>query len=129
MDDFSIIIMFVLGIYLVAQIMKSPETPPEPKPDPDKKTQEKIALKILLKKTTPEEVAEKDGYDIEHIKQWMQDFIDYAVKYTADAAKNNSHVDYLIDNIAILKEICREYIGDDWEEKTGYTERSRRKYK
>lgn len=131
MNDFGVIVIFVIIMYLVAQVMKSPEKPPKPQPkaDPSKKSQEKFAVQILTKKTTPEEIAEKEGFDIEHIKQWVQDYTDYAVKYSLDASKINAHIDLLTDDIAVLKEICRKYIGDDWEEKTDYQNRSRKKYK
>lgn len=121
----------ILGAIVWASACKTPEEPPKPKPkdDPDQKTQEKLAIQILKKKTTPEEIAEKDGYDIEHIKQWVQDYIDYSVKYSFDANKINAHIDQLTDDIAFLKEICRKYIGDDWEEKTDYQNRTRKKYK
>lgn len=110
-------------------IFKSPKESPKPKDDPDKKTQEKFAVKILTNKETPESVAKKEGYDIEHIKQWVQDYIDYAVKYSLDSKKTNAHIDRLMDDIAFLKEICRKHIGDDWEEKTDYQNRTRKKYK
>ena len=124
-----IIVIVVLLVYILAEAGKSPEKPPKPKEDPDKKTQENIAIQILTKKTTPEAIADKDGYDIEHIKQWVQDYIDYAVKYSLDADKTNAHIDQLIDDIAFLKEVCHKYIGDDWEEKTDYQNRTRSKYK
>lgn len=127
--DVLIMLGFILGIIVWAAVCKTPQEPPKPKDDPDTKTQEKLAVQILKNKTTPEEIAEKDGYDIEHIKQWVQNYIDYAVKYSFDAGKINAHIDQLTDDIAFLKEICRKYIGDDWEEKTDYQNRSRRKYK
>lgn len=126
---FIIIIIVILGAYVLAESFKSPEEPPKPKDDPDNKTQEKFAVQILTKKTTPEEIADKEGYDIEHIKQWVQNYIDYAVKYSLDAGKTNAHIDRLTDDIAFLKEICHKYIGDDWEEKTDYQNRTRSKYK
>lgn len=127
--DVLIMLGFILGIIVWAAACKTPQEPPKPKDDPDTKTQEKLAVQILKNKTTPEEIAEKDGYDIEHIKQWVQNYIDYAVKYSFDAGKINAHIDQLTDDIAFLKEICRKYIGDDWEEKTDYQNRSRKKYK
>lgn len=124
-----IIIVIILGVYVFAEACQSPKEPPKPKDDPDKKTQENFAIQILTKKTTPEEVADKEGYDIEHIKQWVQSYIDYAVKYSLDAGKTNAHIDHLTDDIAFLKEICFKYIGDDWEEKTDFQNRTRNKYK
>lgn len=129
--ELLIMLGVILGAIVWASACKTPEEPPKPQPkdDPDQKTQEKLAIQILKKKTTPEEIAEKDGYDIEHIKQWVQDYIDYAVKYSFDASKINAHIDQLTDDIAFLKEICHKYIGDDWEEKTDYQNRTRKKYK
>lgn len=121
--------IFILGVWVWAEACKSPKESPKPKDDPDKKTQEKLAVQILTQKTTPEEIATKENYDIEHIKQWVQDYIDYAVKYSLDARKTNAHIDRLTDDIAFLKEICCKYIGDDWEEKTDYQNRTRKKYK
>ncbi|MDE6787982.1 MAG: hypothetical protein K2J47_01500 [Ruminococcus sp.] len=129
MGDLFFISVFVFVIWLASLIFKSPKEPPKPKDDPDKKTQEKFAVQVLKKNSTPEEIAEKEGYDIEHIKQWVQDYIDYAVKYSFDAKKINAHIDRLTDDIAFLKGICRKYIGDDWEEKTDYQNRTRKKYK
>ncbi len=127
--DLLVVIIFALGLWVWAEVCKSPKEPPKPKDDPDNKTQEKFAVQILKKKSTPEEIAEKEGYDIEHIKQWVKDYTDYAVKYSFDAKKINAHIDQLTDDIAVLKGICREYIGDDWEEKTDYQNRTRKKYK
>lgn len=129
MNDFEYILIFIAGIIFFSLMSKSSQPPPKPKDDPDKKTQEKFAVQILKKKSTPEEIAEKEGYDIEHIKQWVQDYIDYAVKYSFDAKKTNAHIDRLTDDIAFLKQICCKYIGDDWEEKTDYQNRTRKKYK
>lgn len=123
-------IAVILGLIVWAEIFKTPpEEPPEPKDDPDKKTQEEFAVLILTGKTTPEEIAANENYDIEHIKQWVQDYIDYAVKYSLDAKKTNAHIDRLTDDISFLKEICCKYIGNDWEEITDYQNRTRRKYK
>ena len=127
--DLLIMIVCIMGIWLWAEACKAPKSKPKPKDDPDKKTQEKFAVQILKKKTSPEEIAEKEGYDIEHIKQWVQEYTDYAVKYSFDAKKINAHIDSLTDDIAFLKQICREYIGDDWEGKTDYQNRTRNKYK
>lgn len=129
--DLLVMAIFILGVWVWAEACKSPKEPPKPQPkaDPDKKTQEKFAINILTGKTTPEEIAAKENYDIEHIKQWVQEYTNYAVKYSLDAKKTNAHIDRLTDDIAFLKEICCKYIGDDWEEKTDYQNRTRRKYK
>lgn len=143
MHDFAVII--VIGIvalmcYLIAvskQSDKKPDPPqkietepkPEPKPDPDKKTQETFALKMILEKTSPEEIAEKEQYDIEHIKQWKEDYINYAIKYTLDAPLHTARMDSMADDIQWFKEVCRKYIGSDWEEKTGFRNRTENKYK
>lgn len=127
--DLLVLVLFILGILVWTAACKPSEEPPKLKSDPDKKTQEKLAIQILKKKSTPEEIAEKEGYDIEHIKQWMQDYTEYAVKYSFDASKINAHIDQLTDDIAILKDICRKYIGDNWEEITDYQNRTRKKYK
>lgn len=127
--DLAAMVIFGLGLWVWILACKTEKEPPKPKDDPDKKTQEKLAVQILTNKTTPEEIAEKEGYDIEHIKQWVNDYIDYAVKYSLDAKKTNAHIDRLTDDIAFLKSICRKYIGDDWEEKTDYHNRTRKKYK
>lgn len=127
--DLLVLVLFILGILVWTAACKPSEEPPKPKNDPDKKTQEKLAIQILKKKSTPEEIAEKEGYNIEHIKQWVQDYTEYAVKYSFDASKINAHIDQLTDDIAILKDICRKYIGDNWEEITDYQNRTRKKYK
>lgn len=127
--DLLVVAICILGIWVFAEVCKSPEEPPKPKDDPDKKTQEQFAVQILKNKSTPEEIAEKEGYDIEHIKQWVHDYTEYAVKYSFDASKINAHIDQLTDDIAILKDICRKYIGDNWEEITDYQNRTHKKYK
>jgi hypothetical protein len=55
-------------------------SPPEPKEDPDKKEQRRLAYEILSGNITPEEVAEKEGYDIEHIKKWVEEYLHAAEK-------------------------------------------------
>lgn len=141
MPTFAVICVIGLAIFMLylASVPKQsddkskpkpePEPKPEPKPDPDKKTQEKLALEMILKNTSPDDIAEAEGYDIEHIKQWKEDYINYAVKYTLNAHKTNARIDLMEDDIQWFKETCYKYIGDDWEEKTDFKNRTQNKYK
>ena len=127
-----VIVLFIFMLYLASVSQQSnnkPEPKPEPKPDPDKKTQEKFALKMILEKNSPDDIAKAEGYDIEHIKQWKEDYINYAVKYTINAPKTNARIDLMEDDIQWFKETCHKYIGDDWEEKTDFKNRTQNKYK
>lgn len=135
MGSLGSVLLVALIIYLLCQAIahyaKPPPAPPPPppEPDPDKKTQEKIAIDILMGKTTPEGIQKDKNYDINHIKQWVADYTFYAVSYSVDSHKINSRIDLMEDDIAWFKNTCREYIGEDWEEKTDYKNRSRKKYK
>lgn len=135
MDTFAVIIVICLIIFTIylASLSKKPDkkpvSKPECKPDPDKKTQERFALEILGGKISPDDIAENEGYDIEHIKQWKEDYINYAVKYAMAAPKTNARIDLMEDDIEWFKETCRKFIGEDWEEKTDFKNRTRHKYK
>lgn len=102
---------------------------PAPKPDPDENRQHELAKQMLRGNTTPEKIAEEEGYDLEHVKKWKDDYVKIAVDYALDAEKHNARITLMEDDIQWFKAACRKYIGEDWEAKTGYTEHELTKHK
>ncbi|MBO5344210.1 MAG: hypothetical protein J6A57_07155 [Ruminococcus sp.] len=73
-EDIVIVVLIVIFFIWVLSLPGG-KPPPKPKDDPDKDEQRRLALEMLKGNTTPEEVAAKEGYDIEHIKKWKQDYL------------------------------------------------------
>lgn len=68
---------------------------------------------MLSGKISPDDIAEKEGYNIEHIKQQKENYINYAVKYAIATPKTTARIDLVEDDIEWFKETCRKYIGED----------------
>lgn len=102
--------------------------PNKPKDDPDESVCHEFAKKMLRGETTPEEIAQKEGYDPEHVKKWKDDFTQLAVKYALESDKHNARISLMEDDIKWFKEVCRKYIGEDWEKKTGFADRDITKF-
>ena len=98
-------------------------------PDPDEAKQQELAKDMLRGNTTPEEIAEKEGYDIEHIKKWKDDYTQLAIKFALDSDRYAHEVELLREDIEWFKKACRKHIGDDWEAKTGFSDHYVTKYK
>ncbi len=98
-------------------------------PDPDEDKQREFAKDMLRGNVTPEEIAEKEGYDLEHVKKWKDDYTKLCIKYALDSEKYAAQVRLLEEDIAWFTSICRKYIGDDWEAKTGFADHNVTKYK
>lgn len=88
--------------------------------DPDKGTQQKLAKEMLRGETTPEEIAKKDNFDPAHIQKWRDDYAALVVDYVLNAEEKAAEKEGLAADNELLKRICQEYIGDDWETKTGF---------
>lgn len=98
-------------------------------PDPDENKQRELAREMLRGNTTPEEIAEKEGYELDHIKKWKDDYTGLCIKYALDSEKYAAQVRLLEEDIAWFTAVCRKYIGDDWEQKTGFADHNITKYK
>lgn len=88
--------------------------------DPDKGTQQKFAKEMLRGEKTPEEIAQKEHFDPEHIKKWRDDYAALVVDHVFHAGDKEAEKESLTADNELLKKICQEYIGDDWESKTGF---------
>ncbi len=88
--------------------------------DPDEDTQRKLAKAMLRGETSPENIAENEHFDPEHIKKWRDDYAALVVDYVFHAGERDAEKNALASDNELLKKICREYIGDDWETKTGF---------
>ncbi len=75
-----IIILIVTFFIWILSLPGGQSAPPKPKDDPDKKEQRRLAHEMLSGKISPEEIAEKEGYDIEHIKKWKEEYLHAAEK-------------------------------------------------
>lgn len=98
-------------------------------PDPDEDKQWEFAKDMLRGNVTPEEIAEQEGYDLEHVKKWRDDYTELCIKYALDSEKYAAQVKLLEEDIAWFTAVCRKYIGEDWEERTGFADHNITKYK
>ena len=96
--------------------------------EPDESARHEFAKKMLRGETTPEEIAYKEGYKVEQVKKWKDDFTQLAVKYALEADKQSSRISLMEDDIRWFKEVCRKHIGEDWEKKTGFADRDITKF-
>ena len=70
------VFVMIIIIVLWAFFGDTPEI--KPKDDPDADEQRRLGKEMALGNISPEDVAATFGYDIEHVKQWKQDYIDTA---------------------------------------------------
>lgn len=98
-------------------------------PDPEEDKQWEYAKDMLRGNVTPEEIAEQEGYDLEHVKKWRDDYTELCIKYALDSEKYAAQVKLLEEDIAWFTAVCRKYIGEDWEERTGFADHNITKYK
>ena len=115
------------GLCLLAWLFIDALFPSKPK-EPDESARNEIAKKILRGETTPEEIAQKEGYNVEQVKKWKDDFTQLAVKYALESDKHNARISLMEDDIKWFKEVCRKHIGEDWEKKTGFADRDLTKF-
>ena len=118
----AIFFFFLITLIPSTKEMKVP-------PDPAEDTQRAFAKDMLRGNTTPEEIAEKEGYDLDHVKKWKDDYTELCIKYALDSEKYAAQVRLLEEDIAWFTAVCRKYIGEDWEEKTGFADHNITKYK
>lgn len=123
MSAFIIIVLFFFFLITLIPGGKSV------RPDPDENTQMAFAKEMLRGNMTPEGIAQKEGYDLEHVRQWKDDYTQLAIKYALDSDKTNTRIKLLEEDIEWYKAVCRKYIGDDWEERTGFADHTVMKYK
>ncbi|MCM1529265.1 MAG: hypothetical protein NC093_04640 [Alistipes sp.] len=88
--------------------------------DPDKSKQQEFAKQMLRGEKTPEEIAEKEHFDPEHIKRWRDEYAALVVDCVFHAGEIDAALNELAADNELLRMICQEYIGDDWETKTGF---------
>ncbi len=88
--------------------------------DPDKSTQQELAKQMLRGEKTPDDIAREECYDPKHIEKWRDDYAALVVDYVFHAGEKEAELDELAADNELLKKICREYIGDDWETETGF---------
>lgn len=119
----SLIIILIFAMIFVTLFSK------KKKNDPDEPVRHDFAKKMLRGETTPEEIAFKEGYDVEQVKKWKDEFTQLAVKYALDIDRHNAKLSLMEDDIKWFKEACRKYIGEDWEKKTGFADRDITKLK
>ncbi|MDE5765110.1 MAG: hypothetical protein K2I00_09120 [Ruminococcus sp.] len=122
-----IFMVFIILIIVVTACSSNsnaqPEEKPPPKPDPGKDKQNKFARDILRGNTTPEKIVEKNGYDIEHVKQWVSNYEKAAVQAALEADKTSTRIKLMEEDIEWFKKTCHKFIGDDWETKTDFANR------
>lgn len=119
--------VFFAGIFLFI-LVSLPAAKPDYAPDPDKNAQREIARSILRGEKKPEDITADKGYDPEHIKNWVEDFKKAAVALALDVDKYNSAISLQEEDIEWFKSTCKKYIGDDWEQKTGFRQHYVDKY-
>lgn len=123
MTERELVVFMVFVLIIVIIVSSSSPKGSSPTPDPDADKQNELAREVLRGNTTPEEITEKDGYDIEHVKQWVESYEKAAVQAALEADKTSSRIELMEDDIEWFKETCRKFIGNDWEAKTDFANR------
>lgn len=123
MTEREFIVLVAIIVFIVLFASSSSSGGSSPTPDPDENKQKEIAREILRGNASPEEIAGNDGYDIEHINQWVEIYEKAAIKAALEAEKTSNRIELMEDDIEWFKETCRKFIGDDWEAKTDFPNR------
>jgi len=139
LNEFIAIAMIIVIIIIVVSVS---EKKPPPKKEEEKKEEEKKEVKEvkkfevqymdkiaieLIKGGDPDEITEREGAGItkDDINQWKEDFLKDIETYAKNRREIYSNIGQLENDIKWFENVCKENIGEDWKEKTGYYKRKR----
>ncbi len=127
-QDNMVGIVFIAVIFFAFVILMSGGKKDEKSPEPDQNKKDELAREVL-KGGNVEEIAEREKLAPEDIGKWRDEYLAYILNLAENFGKTQNQIDLLTEDIEWFKAACKNHIGDDWEEKTDFTNRARIKYK
>ncbi len=122
MTDTVIILLFILGIVFVLCLFSGSTT--ETKKEYSQDQKDKVAIE-LLRGADPDEVAEREGVDVDTLTQWKNDFLGSSEKIAEHRNELLAIQAKQANDLAWFEEVCKKYIGENWKDITGYDQRNR----
>ena len=101
-----------------------PRKKPSPPPEPPSEVKDALVIEIL-KGADIAEIAEREGIDGDKLNQWRDEFISDLMHYAKHRRDIEKELAEKTTDIKWFENICKEYIGEDWKEKTEYDMRNR----
>ncbi|MBR1592270.1 MAG: hypothetical protein IJ666_04585 [Ruminococcus sp.] len=115
----------ILGFIVLWIIYISyPRKKPPPPPEPSKNQKDALVIEILKGADTAE-IAKREGIDEEKLKQWHEEFLNDLLHYAKHRSDIEKELAEKTTDIKWFENVCKEYIGEDWKEKTEYDMRNR----
>lgn len=122
MSDIGIAICVILGIVFFFCLFSGPASDGKKEYSQDQK--DKIAIE-LLRGADPDEVAAREGVDVDTLNQWKSEFLGLSEKIADHRNELLAIQAQQANDIAWFEATCKKYIGDNWKEITGYDSRNR----
>lgn len=134
MGEFIIWLLLIGIFFMVINSFKPKEPPPEPEkpapppPPPPKNddteykqhVKDTIAVESLKGKSDEDIINEHSSVTPEDIKAWKEDLLDNFSRLSKRNQELLLNVGQLDMEVKWLKKTCKKFIGDNWENDTGY---------